>query len=583
MNKMFKIVFLLCVFVFVGCSSGKKETVTKDWRQRSNELAREYAFSWGELYPEYISRLGFEEFDSKAINFSKNLDNLKYSKAYKWKKRLSNLLEVEKHPEYKTDLKILLENVELDMEEIELNRELGVVSFFPMSEFVLANLKKIKSADGLKRFHRYVRGEGARLPLFDGHLSYLLNQLDYLEENHKRGFWPHVSEVKDYLKNSDEYFKALEKVLEKWPKERWERDLSILKSQDNDYRKFLTKKIIPFCRKSSVIHPRYYAFMLKGSGIHASPEELIKNGLADYKLTYKKFTELAQRIARKENLSKNDPVSVVSYLKDKKITNNKDLLKAYEVETKKIATIMEEQKLVSMIRPPNYILRMASPDEMRSMPSPHFSPTPILAKEQTPSEFVIPQIGGKDGIDDFTFKEAIINLIAHEAIPGHALQYQVIKERGTTLIRAFFAMNSANVEGWAHYAEEIITPFVDLETQFITLQRRLWRQARMFLDSQLNLGLISQKRIFQVFVQELGFSSNWAQIEFDRYSHVMPGQAPAYYYGHQILTQTKKKVQDNNPSNFTEKCFNDAVLDLGVIPLREVTARLGKDLNCDDE
>jgi hypothetical protein len=398
------IIFFFFVFFLAGCSSQKKDLEPKDWKQSSNELARDYALSWGELYPEYISRLGFKEFDGKGINFTRNLDNLKYANAYRWKNKLLKILKDEKHAEMKTDLKILLENVELDMEEIELDRKLGVISFFPVSQFVLGNLKKINSPDGLKRFHAYVRGEGARLPLVDGYMSYLLSKLDYLKDNRKRGFWPHVTEVKSYVKDSDEYFKALEKVLEKWPKDQWARDLAHLKAQDKDYRAFLIKKILPYCRKTSVIHPLYYAFMLKGSGIHATPEELIRSGLTDYKMTYQKFTELAQRIGTEENLTKRDPVSVAKYLKDKKITNDKDLLNAYQVETEKIVAIMKDQNLISMIKPPNYILRMASPDEMRSMPSPHFSPTPFLSKENIPSEFVIPQIGGKEGIDDFTFK-----------------------------------------------------------------------------------------------------------------------------------------------------------------------------------
>jgi len=104
----------------------------------------------------------------------------------------------------------------------------------------------------------------------------------------------------------------------------------------------------------------------------------------------------------------------------------------------------------------------------------------------------------------------------------------------------------------------------------------------MFLDPELNLGKIGYQRIEDVYVKELGFSKNWAKIEFDRYAYVYPAQAPSYYYGYKILTEAKKEVAKKDNAILDERCFNDAVLDLGLLPLQEIKARLVRDLTCVD-
>ena len=54
-------------------------------------------------------------------------------------------------------------------------------------------------------------------------------------------------------------------------------------------------------------------------------------------------------------------------------------------------------------------------------------------------------------------------LTAHEARPGHEMQFSSIIESGVSIARAVFAFNSANVEGWGLYAEAIMRPYLPLE------------------------------------------------------------------------------------------------------------------------
>ena len=44
-----------------------------------------------------------------------------------------------------------------------------------------------------------------------------------------------------------------------------------------------------------------------------------------------------------------------------------------------------------------------------------------------------------------------MTLTAHEARPGHEMQFAKIIEAGVSVARALFAFNSTNVEGWGLY------------------------------------------------------------------------------------------------------------------------------------
>jgi len=90
--------------------------------------------------------------------------------------------------------------------------------------------------------------------------------------------------------------------------------------------------------------------------------------------------------------------------------------------------------------------------------------------------------------DDFTAEAAAWTLTAHEARPGHELQFAAMVERGVSIARAAFAFNNTNAEGWALYAEAVMLPYFPAEGQLFSLQLRLQRAARAFLDPMINLG-----------------------------------------------------------------------------------------------
>lgn len=566
---------ILFQFIALSCSTPSKNE-SPEWTIKSRELTFEYAESIAHLHPEYVSDMGIPGYEHLTKPFSKDFDKERYALAWKWKGRLERMLENETNEELKTDIKILHERVSMEMEEIELSRKEGVVSFIPMSEYVFLNLKdlirkdssKEKLNNALSRFRYFVHGDEEQLPLADGLISYLLNQMNNLKENGKSGFWPTRHEVETYFQDSDEYLKSIEELMSQWKDEEWRKDFEELKVQEGNYREFIRKKVLPHARKNNSTPYSIYAFTLKDMGIKESPEKLIEIAKKDYEHTYAQFKKLSSDIAQKHMLKENDPVSVIRFLQQKKIDNSEELLKLYVKVNEDLFRLVREKDLFTIKDKLNLVIRFATPAEARSLPAPYFVNSPFFGKEQDkPAEFVITPADG--GRDDFNFPEAVVTLTAHEAMPGHALQYHVMKERGTSLMRALMAFNSVNVEGWGLYAEDLVYPYLTQEEQFVTLQRRLWRQARMFLDPELNLGRIRPERVMDVYMKELGFSKLFATSELNRYSYIMPGQANAYYYGYKKLMGMREKIK-------SPKCFNDAVLNMGVLPLQGISDRLEK-------
>ena len=127
--------------------------------------------------------------------------------------------------------------------------------------------------------------------------------------------------------------------------------------------------------------------------------------------------------------------------------------------------------------------------------------------------------------DDFTFEAASWTLTAHEARPGHELQFAAMVEHGVSQARAIYAFNSTNVEGWGLYAEYIVKPFMPREGQLISLQHRLLRAARAFSDPELQMGRTTPERVKQLLMDDVVLSDAMATQEVERYTFRAPGQA----------------------------------------------------------
>jgi uncharacterized protein (DUF885 family) len=174
--------------------------------------------------------------------------------------------------------------------------------------------------------------------------------------------------------------------------------------------------------------------------------------------------------------------------------------------------------------------------------------------------------GAEDLYDDFTFDAVAWTLTAHEARPGHELQFDSMVEHGVSLARVLYAFNSTNVEGWGLYSEYIMQPYVPVDGQLLTLQLRLLRAARAFLDPELQSGTVTPERAFEVLQKDVVLSHAFAKEEVERFTFRSPGQANSYFYGYTRLLSLRQEVEAALGQKFNQKKFHDFILNQGLLP-----------------
>jgi uncharacterized protein (DUF885 family) len=199
-------------------------------------------------------------------------------------------------------------------------------------------------------------------------------------------------------------------------------------------------------------------------------------------------------------------------------------------------------------------------------------PPPFLHNTGQKGEFVLPlnvpsASGGEaEKYDDFTFDAVAWTMTAHEARPGHELQFDSMLEHGVSLARALYAFNSTNVEGWGLYSEWVMEPYEPVDGRLITLQLRLLRDARAFLDSELQSGKMTQAAAYKVLENDVVLSHAFATEEVERFTYRSPGQANSYFYGYTKLLELRKDTEAALGPKFDQKRFHDFLLAQGLLP-----------------
>jgi uncharacterized protein (DUF885 family) len=146
------------------------------------------------------------------------------------------------------------------------------------------------------------------------------------------------------------------------------------------------------------------------------------------------------------------------------------------------------------------------------------------------------------------------------------LQFAAMVEKGVSSARAIFAFNSTNVEGWGLYSEAIMKPYMPAEGQLISLQHRLLRAARAYLDPELQAGKVTPEVALRVLKEDVVLSDAMANQEVERYTFRAPGQATSYFYGFTRLMELRADTERAMGRKFDPQKFHDFILAQGLLP-----------------
>ena len=326
--------------------------------------------------------------------------------------------------------------------------------------------------------------------------------------------FPSKAEVETDLGRNSNYIEGISTLFKKYNLTGWEPAYAQLKTQLADYDAWIKVNILPKARTDFRLSPEKYVLAFEGFGIDIPPAQIAKMAHAAFTQYQSEMAPLAAQIAKANGYSSGDYRAVIADLKKKQITGEA-ILPFFENRLHEIEKIIVAKNLVTLPSRPA-IIRLATAAETAQQPAPHMVPPPFLHNTGQRGQFVLPLNipsatgGAEDKYDDFTFDAVTWTLTAHEARPGHELQFDSMVEHGVSLARALYAFNSTNAEGWGLYSEYIMQPYEPAEGQLLTLQLRLLRAARAFLDPELQSGAVTEAQAYTVLEKDVLLSHAFA-------------------------------------------------------------------------
>ena len=541
-----------------------------DWIEQSNRYALEVLNARSELQPEYASSFGLDQFDADVSELGPDISQRWIALNEKLVEGLLGNLATEKDPRVRQDLQIMIDALRADIasEQIESRHFLP---YYNLHELMFRSFRSLldprndreRYPAALQRLSKYAGRAAGHPPITQQAVA---RTTERLGEEALLG--PYRGELETDLDNAARYVEGIAGLFEQAGLQGWQEDLALLQEQLEEYRSWLQETLLPRARTDPRLPAEVYANNLKEYGVTLSPAELIERGQYSYQLLRSEMKSLALRIADRRGWEKNDLLSVMHALKREQVPPD-ELLPLYQSRLQAVEAIIRREQLVTLPQRPA-VIRLATEAEAAATPASFMSPPQLINNTGQYGEFVLvqtnPALGPDAVMDDWSHEAITWALTVHEARPGHELQFATLVENRTSLARANFAFNSANVEGWGLYAESIMQEFLPLEGQLFNLFLRIMRAARMFLDPMVNTGRMSRDEAEQFLVEQLALSRAMASSEADRYAFRMPGQATAYYVGYINLMRLRTEVELALGEAFDQRAFHDYILEQGLLP-----------------
>ena len=546
------------------------------WVAISNQYANMLIAVSFKFHPEFASTQGLSQFDDKVSQptLANEDAERKETEAVLEKLKAASLEKQQK--DVAEDLQIMMRRVDLNFRREDYQRA-HEVPYFNASQLVFGGVRILldeqtpneRRPAAVMRIREYAGLEPGYTSLTE-----ILKQR-VTEQMAKPGvIYPAKVEIETEMARNSAYLDGIPALMQKYNLQGWQEPYSKLKTQLLDYDNWIKAEVLPKARTDFRMPPEEYALDLENYGIDIPQDKLVAMAHDAFIEFQGEMKVVAAKIAKQRKLPSSDYRDVIHELKKQQLVGEA-ILPFYENRLRQIEKIIVDQQIVSLPDRPAKI-RIATAAETAQQPAPHMVPPPFIHNTGQRGEFVLPlNIPAGPGqtatekYDDFTFDAAAWTLTAHEARPGHELQFDSMLEHGVSLARVRYAFNSTNVEGWGLYSEYLIKPYMPLEGQLISLQLRLQRAARAFLDPELQAGKVTPADAYRVLEQDVVLSHAFAQEEVERFTYRAPGQANSYFYGYTRLLELREDTEKTLSAKgvkFDQRKFHDFILAQGLLP-----------------
>jgi hypothetical protein len=545
------------------------------WILRSDGLAEPVVDVYVRVAPEATSALGLTQADGATVDYTLGWRERAAADVARARTSLEAALVTETEPRVREDIAILRRAVDMLAAGIAVQDE-HVIDLIDVARTVFGGLRVLlddqnppqRKALALVRLRRYAGVEPGVVPFAQAAEAETRARLALPGLT-----GPYLVEVRTALALGPVLLAGIADLLRDAGLTDWETPYAALRAQVEAYLQFVAEVVLPRARADHRLPPAVYAMLLTQVGVDLTPQALAAQAHAAFDAIQAEMQALAPRVAAELGIEATDYREVIRALKRDQIHGDADaILTFYRRRLAEIEAIVEREHLLTLPERPARI-RIATLAESAELPVAHMNPAPLVGNTGQVGEFVlpldVPPRAGSDGTeraDDFTHDAVTWTLTAHEARPGHEVQFDRMLGAGLSLARAAFAFNSVNVEGWALYAERVMLPYMPLAAQLCSLQMRLHRAARAFLDPELQSGAITPEQAQAFLEREIVYSPTFARTEIERYTFRSPGQATSYFVGYTALVALREETERLLGARFEAHAFHDFILDQGLLP-----------------
>ena len=539
-----------------------------EWIAESNRHTQVLLEVNARYAPESAADLGLEQYDRQVLDLKPKYDERQEADLAAAIAQLEAARAGVKDERAKQDLDILIKAAQRQASTSALNRRLmipyfdvGKQIFGSFQDMLDARVDKKRYPAALVRLKRYAGTERGFEPL-----PKLARAR--IEERMNDGAltWPWAVEVQQHLDNAPRYIDGMRDLLQKSGLKGWQKDFDALTRELKAHNDWVRTSVLPRARKTNRLPPEIYADNLQAYGVEADPRDLMQRAMFAYLQTRDEMDALARIYAAQKGLKSSNYRDVIRELKKHRVAGDQ-VLPVYKSHLAQLEDTLRKQNIVTLPKR-EAVIRLSTEAEAAASPAPHIDPPRLIGNTGEAAEFVLPLKNVQGGeMDDFDSGAIAWTITAHECRPGHELQFAGMLERGVSTARIVYAFNSANIEGWALYAEAVMKQYLPIDGQIGALQMRMLRAARAYLDPMLNLGLIEPDAAKRVLTDEVMLSEAFAKSEIDRYTFDAPGQATSYFYGYSRLEALRVRVEISLGSKFRELPYHDFIISEGLLPL----------------
>jgi uncharacterized protein (DUF885 family) len=586
-----KLLTLLLVLSLPGCAEPTPSSSSKDGSADAMfaHLTDEYLDGYLAWRPQTGTTLGFHQYDGKVTDFSQASFDAELSRLKSFDARLSHVdtNKLSGHAFY--DYQILRSAIQreifsFDQMQIYSKNPMtyaGVLdvniyikrNFAPLEDRVRSIIAVLNQAPRIMAASRANLAESLPRPQLETALDQLGGAVDFLGKDLVDALKP--------VKN--------QKLMEEF---RLANDRAM--NELRGYSAYLKEKKLPRANDQYALGREKYAKLLQyGEMVSLSPERLLEIGMAELKHKQQDFADAAKQI---------DP--------DKKPTEVfQAIQKDHPTEQSLIPDTAKNLEEIRQFLLDHKIITLPSPVRAKVMETPQYlratsfasmdTPGPFETKATeayyyvTPPEVDWPPKQKEEWLTAFNYYTTDI-VSTHEAYPGHYVQFLCLKASPATRLEKIFGAY-AFVEGWAHYAEQMMVDEGFGGSGSMTTQDKI--KAAKYRLAQADEALLRCCRFcvsIQMHCQGMTVDQATKFFQDNSYYEEKPARQeairgaydPEYLYytlGKLEIFKLREDYRKQEGSTFTLQKFHDEMLRHGAPPIRLLREVMLKDRSMWDQ